>query len=145
MGRVAAWRLRRRRLAVVTDHVRIADGEVWPTMPWPFPGDTFPQDLGAVVMSSVLSGNAPALQVVHFEDGYWGIADGIRDPNKGLEPTHIWHVIGMDRTLAELATLPPGHQADRNSVDEPWVIRPFVYAPPTFRERLRAAILARFR
>ncbi len=127
----------------VTNHVHIADGEIWPTLPWPFPDDVFPQDLGAVVMRSVLSGAAPALQVHHSEDGYWAIADGIGNPNKELEPTHIWHVVGMDRTLAELATLPPGFQADRISVDEPWVISPLVYAPPTLREKLRRALLPR--
>jgi hypothetical protein len=97
----------------------------------------FPQDLGAVVMPSVLSGKAPALHVIHTEEGYWGIADGFGDPNKDLQPTHIWHVVGVDRTLAELATLPPGHQANRSGVGEPWVISPLVYAPPTRWQRLR--------
>jgi hypothetical protein len=121
----------------VTDHVQMADGEFSPTLPWPFPGDVFPQDLGAVVMRTVLSGKAPALQVIHTEDGHWGIADGLGNPNRNLEATHIWHVVGMDRTLAELATLPPGRQADRNSVGEPWVISPLVYAAPTRWRRLR--------
>ena len=130
----------------MSDHVHIGDGEIWPTMPWPFPGNAFPQDLGAVVMPSVLSGKAPALQVVHFESGHWGIADGVGNPNRNLEATHIWHVIGTDRTLAELATLPPGHQADRDRVGEPWVISPFEYRAPPLWERLRDWLtLARFR
>lgn len=121
----------------MTEHVQIADGEVQPTLPWPFPGGAFPQDLGAVVLRDVLSGRAPALQVVHFDDGYWGISDGHHVPSaKNLEPTHIWHVVGRDRTLAELATLPPGHQADRDHVGEPWVISPITVAVPTWWQRL---------
>ena len=131
----------------MTEHVHIGDGEVQPTMPWPFPGGSFPQDLGAVVMRNVLSGEAAALQVVHFEDGYWGVADGRRLPStRNLEATHIWHVISADRTIAELATLPPGHQADRDRVGAPWVISPHVSPAPTLWARIRERLtIPRFR
>jgi hypothetical protein len=118
----------------------IDDGECQPVMPWPFPGDVFPRALGAVVMRNVLSGSSPALQVVHFDDGYWGVADGHHVPSsRNLEPTHIWHVLEMDASLAELATLPPGRQADREALGEPWVVSPIDTTPyPTWLDRLRA-------
>ena len=37
----------------------------------------------------------------------------------------IWHVLEQDRRWLELAALPPGHQADREAVGEPWVISRF--------------------
>jgi len=98
-------------------------------------------------MRNVLSGEAAALQVVHFEEGYWGRADGRHVPStRNLEATHIWHVIGVDRSIAELATLPPGHQADLDRVGAPWVIPPHVSGAPTLWARIRERLaLPRFR
>jgi hypothetical protein len=39
--------------------------EMFQYLPWPFPSNKFPADLGAVVMLSVLEGVRPALQVLH--------------------------------------------------------------------------------
>jgi hypothetical protein len=41
-------------------------GEVQRVVPWPFEDGRFPSRLGAVVMRTVLSGERPALLVVHF-------------------------------------------------------------------------------
>jgi hypothetical protein len=92
-------------------------------LPWPFPGGAFPAQLGAVVMRTVLSGDLPALQVVHFADNSWAIADGVNDPNEdgACVATHIWHVIARNSSVAELASLPPGMLAYRAAVGEPWV------------------------
>jgi hypothetical protein len=53
--------------------------EMFRYLPWPFPNNEFPTDLGAVVMRSVLDGVMPALQVFHDSEGggllltAWGI------------------------------------------------------------------------
>jgi hypothetical protein len=103
-------------------------GEMFRSLPWPFPGDDFPHDLGVLVMRSVLDG-APSLQVVHFpdEDG-WGITDG-GDPNApgAVIATHMRHVLELDPTVAALATLPPGHAANRTRAGEAWTISPFTW------------------
>ena len=95
-----------------------------------------------MVMGDVLNGRVPALQVVHFDDGHWGIADGHHVPSeRNLQATHLWHVLEIDDSLAELATLPPGHQADRDALGEPWVIGPLDDRPnPTAIDRIRALI-----
>lgn len=99
--------------------------ESQPVLPWPFPNDQFPENLGAAVHKSVLIGRRPALQVIHDEEGAWGVADAIDEPNdENLEAAHIWHVIQYNPSVATLATLPPGHQADRQDVGEPWVTSP---------------------
>ena len=43
--------------------------EMFQYLPWPFPDNQFPADLGAVVMRSVLDGVMPALQVLHDPEG----------------------------------------------------------------------------
>jgi hypothetical protein len=115
-------------------------GEMRFDIPWPFPNNRFPDDLGAVVMNSVLDGHRPALQVVHFETGDWGVADGTATPRvRNLTATHLRHVLDRDPTLAELATMEPGYQADRDAVGEPWLISPHRTGPGTL-DRLRAML-----
>lgn len=101
--------------------------EMFRHRPFPFADGVFPQDLGAVVMKTVLDGQRPALHVVHTPDNAWAIADGLGDPNEpgACQVTHIWHVLATDPSLAELATLPVGFQADRDAPGRPWTISMF--------------------
>jgi hypothetical protein len=81
--------------------------------PWPFEGG-FPRHLGVRVMRSILDAEAPVLQVVHAREDWWGFADGVDSPNGDASSTvHVHHVLELDQSLEELATLPPGSQADR--------------------------------
>lgn len=95
--------------------------EMFRYMAWPFESGAFPPALGAVVMRSVLDGSRPALQVLHDPEGDWGITDG-GDPNVAgsCVATHIWHVVASDPSLEELASMPPGTQADRLTATDPW-------------------------
>jgi hypothetical protein len=92
-------------------------------MPWPFPNNEFPRQLGAVVMKTVLDGSSPALQVAHFPDGAWAIGDG-DDPNApgACVATHIWHAVERNSSIRELASMPPGHIADRDAPGSPWIV-----------------------
>jgi len=78
-------------------------------------------------MRSVLDGEMPALQVLHHPDAGWAIADGVGDPNdqKALVVTHIRHVTNHDPSLNELASMPPGTEANRESVDDDWELSRF--------------------
>jgi len=98
-------------------------------VPWPFPGDGFPTDLGAVVQRTVLDGALPALTVAHSEDGDWMVGDGVNDPNEpgATVATHISHVVERDQSVAALASLPPGKQADRDAPGGAWVVSDFAY------------------
>jgi hypothetical protein len=101
--------------------------EIQRVAPWPFAGNRFPGFLGAVVMRTVLSGYRPALQVVHFPDGDWGVADGVGDPNEpgACVISHLRHVVERDTSLEGLASLAPGMVAERSAAGEPWVASPF--------------------
>jgi hypothetical protein len=103
--------------------------EMFRELPWPFENDEFPAQLGAVVMRTVLDGELPALQIVHFPDNGWAVADGVNDPNEpgAFLATHIWHAIEQNSSLAGLASLPPGYEANRAAVGEPWIVSEFQY------------------
>lgn len=98
--------------------------EMFRFIPWPFPDDAFPSSLGAVIQRTVLDGVMPALVVAHLPDRDWAIGDGVDDPNlPGASiATHIWHAIRQNNSIEALATLPPGHEARRRSIGDPWVI-----------------------
>jgi hypothetical protein len=97
--------------------------------PWPFPGERFPDDLGAVIQRTVLDGDLPALVVAHAADGDWMIGDGVNDPNLAgaTVATHVRHVLDRDPSIGPLASLAPGRRADRRSVDDPWLESDFEY------------------
>ena len=99
--------------------------------PWPFADDQFPRELGAVVQRTVLSGERPALVVIHTEDNGWVVGDDTTDPNEpdACIATHIWHAIERNSSIAKLGNLAPGFQAKRASPTSPWVISQFEYAP----------------
>ena len=93
-------------------------------LPFPFPNDEFPPNLGAVIQRTVFYGQLPAREVIHDTDNMWLVGDGINDPN---EPEacivgHIHHVVELNSSVASLASLPPGHIAFRQGPGEPWEI-----------------------
>ena len=95
---------------------------------WPYEDDRFPRRLGVVVMRTVLDGGMPVLQVVHAPEDWWGFADGVNSPNGDASITvHAHHVLELDPSLEELATMPPGFKADRDDPDSPWVMTEFEY------------------
>ena len=100
--------------------------EMFQHLPFPFPDGRFPSQLGAVVQLSVLEGREPARLVLHSEDNSWAVGDGINDPNVAgaSVATHFSHALRRNSALAELASLPAGHQATRDGPGHPWVITP---------------------
>lgn len=106
----------------------MSDAEIFQRLPFPFEGGRFPSNLGAVVQRTVLAGDLPAREVVHTPDGSWAIGDGVNDPNLpgASEVTHIAHALALNSSIADLATMPPGHIAERGGPDEPWEINVLV-------------------
>jgi len=93
-------------------------------LPFPFADGRFPETLGAVVQRTVLSGELPALEVVHAPDGSWLVGDGVNDPNHpgACVATHISHAVATNSSVSELAAMPPGHLARRAGPGQPWTI-----------------------
>jgi len=98
--------------------------EIHQHLPFPFRGGQFPNNLGAVVQGTVLSGDVPAREVVHTTDGSWLIGDGVSDlklPGASML-SHISHAVQWNSSIAELATMGPGHIAERPDPGRPWQI-----------------------
>lgn len=98
--------------------------EMFQHLPFPYGGDEFPADIGAVIQRTVLDGVEPAREVIHTPDGSWLVGDGLNDPNgPGVSvATHIWHAIERNSSLRSLASMPPGHIAKRNDPGSEWQI-----------------------
>ena len=98
--------------------------------PFPFTDNVFPSELGAVVQRSVLDGEEPALFVAHTEDNEWLVGDGISDPNEegACVVAAMVEVLAQDEKVAEVADLPTGMAAYRESADDTWQREPFTWA-----------------
>jgi hypothetical protein len=111
--------------------------DVFRTVPFPFPGGSFPHDLGAVVQRTVSGGLLPALDVVHAADGSWMVGDGVNDPNQpdACGVHCLAHLAEADPSIGETATLPPGFAAYRDAVGAPWHFQPFAFTDEESGER----------
>src|SRR5687768_14557825 len=100
---------------------RVDNGlEMFQHLPFPFEEDRFPNELGAVVQRTVLSGDQPAREVIHAPDGSWLVGDGVNDPNPpgSSIATHMAHAIERNSSIAQLANMPPGRIAQRSEAGE---------------------------
>jgi hypothetical protein len=104
--------------------------EVFRDLPFPYPDAKFPADQGAVVQTTVGTGERPALYVAHTPDNDWLVGDGISDPNEpgACVVMGIWHVIEHNSSVATLADLPIGWHAHRSDPRTTWRRSPFLYA-----------------
>ena len=77
---------------------------------------------------TVLTGERPAREVVHTPDGSWLVGDGEEDPNvPGASiAAHMSHVLAQNSSVAQLASMPPGHLAQRKDPGQPWEVRELV-------------------
>ena len=107
------------------EHMGVTDEEIFQRLPFPYEGGRFPSHLGALLQRTVLAGELPAREVVHTSDGSWVIGDGVNDPNLpgASEIAHIAHAVALNSSIAVLATIPPGHIAERARPGEPWEIK----------------------
>jgi hypothetical protein len=96
--------------------------EMFQHLPFPFKDGRFPQQLGAVVQTTVIDSKEPARLVIHTSDNSWIVGDGVNDPNlpDAAIAFHIHHVLQADPSLHVLAGLPLGHIATRDGPGRPW-------------------------
>jgi hypothetical protein len=83
-------------------------GEMFQHVDWTFPDGQFPARLGAVVQQTVLSGDMPALVVLHAEDGSWAVGDGVNDPKLpgASVATHMAHALALNSSVPGWRTFP---------------------------------------
>ena len=86
---------------------------------WPFSDD--PPNVAVIATRGIMDGSDwIALASLDEEDGAWQFigSDGPRDDQAMMVALH--RVLAKDRSIAELANLPPGWQAWREGPDQPW-------------------------
>jgi hypothetical protein len=74
-----------------------------------------------VTLRRIIEGTAPILLVFHDADdhGWQFLADGRPDAEDGVLVC-LSHLLDLDSSLRELASLPPGRYAVREHRDAPW-------------------------
>lgn len=87
--------------------------------PWPF-GQ--PRNCATFTLRQVMQQEEPILLVVHdAEDHGWQFIGTTRANMKDAMLVCLEAVVRMDLSTLEVADLPPGWQAERKSVNHPWI------------------------
>ena len=85
---------------------------------WPF-GD--PQNLAVITTRQVVEQGYPILLVTHDEDdGGWQILCGTTNDEEDAMVVSLKSLVARDPSLKELADLPLGGRAWRDSSEQPW-------------------------
>lgn len=89
-----------------------------PTDPWPFDQ---PRNCATFTMRQVLDGSEPILLVSHdAEDHGWQFIGSSDASMRDAKLVCLEEIVRVDSTVIEVADLPPGWQAIRSAVGEPW-------------------------
>jgi len=88
--------------------------------PWLFDQ---PRNCAAISLRQIAEGGAPVLLVTHDKDDHgWQFLDGSKSPSTSdAVVVCMSEVVESDPSLFELADLPPGWRAWRQSVNDEWV------------------------
>ena len=89
-----------------------------PHAPWPF---AEPKNVAVLTTRSVVEVTAPILHVTHDEDdGMWQFHSSHDVSPEQAMIVALSEVFSLDPSIAELANLPLGAKADRESSAKPW-------------------------
>ena len=77
-----------------------------------------------VYTSTIVSGGAPVLLVFHDDDGDWQFLASTERQADEIAVAHIGHLLDADSTLHQLADLPRGWKAWRETASDPWEREP---------------------
>ena len=99
-----------------------------PSLNWPFPDAP---NCPAFTTIQILEHDAPILLVSHEPDGTWQFLPGTDVNRADMKVVWLSHFLGHDHSLAQLADLPRGWQAERDALDKLWMRSPL---PPDHAE-----------
>ena len=79
------------------------------------------RNVATVTTRQVVKENYPILSVVHYsEDHSWAFTCGTTNKSEDLMLVGMGEVVDLDKTLYEVADLPPGWCADREAIGCEW-------------------------
>jgi|GEM_PF-1377731 len=86
---------------------------------WPF---SAPQDLAVFTTRRFLAGTTFINQVFHEPTGEWQFTDGEPANAEEIAVVRLDEMTEMDPSLRELAALPMGFFAERETLESPWQV-----------------------
>jgi hypothetical protein len=87
-------------------------------MNWPFDQE---RNVATVTTKQVMKQNYPILSVAHYSDDHsWAFTCGTTNNSEDLMLVGMGEVVDLNDTLFEIADLPPGWCADRQSEGGGW-------------------------
>ena len=87
-------------------------------MEWPFDQE---RNVATVTTRQVVKDNFPILSVAHYSDDHsWAFTCGTTNKSEDLMLVGMGEVVDLDDTLYEIADLPLGWCADRETVGGEW-------------------------
>ena len=90
-------------------------------MNWPF--DQV-RDVATITTRQVIYENLPILIATHYSDDHsWAFLCGTTNNEEDAMVVGMGRMIDMDETLFDVANLPPGWGAHRESVESKWVYK----------------------
>lgn len=85
---------------------------------WPFPD---PPNVASITVRDIVNGTKPILLVCHdSEDGSWQFLTGGQVETADAMVVALKEIVDLDPTLLDLADLPLGWQASRESQQSAW-------------------------
>jgi hypothetical protein len=85
---------------------------------WPFDP---PKDCAAISLKSVVFGGKPILRVSHDADDHgWQFLDGEDVDSNDAAVVSMEEIVKLDASVLEIADLPPGFIAWRDTPTSPW-------------------------
>ncbi|WP_447472929.1 hypothetical protein [Vibrio harveyi] len=88
-------------------------------MNWNFDQD---KNVATLITKQVVEQGLPILQVIHYSDDHsWAFMCGTTSNPSDTLVVSMEQAVSFDVSLYEIATMPPGCIASRNSVEEGWM------------------------
>ncbi len=88
-----------------------------------FPFNDAP-NTAVITCSHVVEKHRPILYVSHDEDdGMWQFLCGKQHDESEARIVSLYYIFMLDHSIAELARLPYGYAAERESIETEWIIR----------------------
>lgn len=85
---------------------------------WPFDQ---PPNCAVITLHRIVDGSSEILYILHDEDDHgWQFLDGGDVSEEDAAVVSLAHVVKLDDSVKEVANIPPGARAWRESVSSPW-------------------------
>ena len=91
---------------------------------WPFDQ---PKNCAVITIQQILDLDLPILFVYHdLDDHGWQFLSNIEIKEKDAKVVSLLNIVELDKSVLEVAHIPPGFRAYRKSTDSEWIIEKII-------------------